>query len=65
LDNHGTHKVPKLKGWLARHPRYQVRFTATGASWLNLVETAVGRALQALCAAGQLLRRAEGGNGFA
>jgi hypothetical protein len=32
---------------------------------LNLVETAVGRALQALCAAGQLLRRAEGGNGFA
>lgn len=38
LDDYGTHKVPKVKGWLARHPRFQVHFTPTGASWLNLVE---------------------------
>jgi transposase len=38
LDNWGTHKVPEVKGWLARHPRFQVHFTPTGASWLNLVE---------------------------
>jgi len=24
--------------WLARHPRFHVHFTPTGASWLNLVE---------------------------
>ena len=23
-DNYGTHKVPKVKGWLAHHPRFQV-----------------------------------------
>ncbi len=38
LDNYGTHKVAKVKGWLARHPRFHLHFTPTGASWLNLVE---------------------------
>jgi len=38
LDSYGTHKVSKVKGWLARQPRFQVHFTPTGASWLNLVE---------------------------
>lgn len=38
MDNYGTHKVNKVRDWLARHPRYQVHFTPTGASWLNLVE---------------------------
>jgi transposase len=38
MDNYGTHKVAKVKTWLARHPRYHVHFTPTGASWLNLVE---------------------------
>jgi transposase len=38
LDNYGTHKAPKVKSWLARHPRYHVHFTPTGASWLNQVE---------------------------
>jgi transposase len=38
MDNYGTHKVGKVRNWLARHPRYHIHFTPTSASWLNLVE---------------------------
>ena len=38
LDNYGTHKHPKVKAWLARHPRYQLHYTPTYASWLNQIE---------------------------
>ena len=38
LDNYGTHKTPSVRAWFARHPRFQVHFTPTSASWLNLVE---------------------------
>jgi len=38
LDNYGTHKTPRIHRWLARHPRFHVHFTPTGASWVNLVE---------------------------
>lgn len=38
LDNYGTHKTPSVKAWLARHSRFQVHFTPTSSSWLNLVE---------------------------
>ncbi len=38
LDNYATHKHPKIKRWLALHPRYQVHYTPTYASWLNQVE---------------------------
>ena len=38
LDNYGTHKTPMIHRWLARHPRFHVHFTPTGASWINLVE---------------------------
>ena len=38
MDNYGTHKVKRVRAWLARHPRYHVHFTPTAASWLNLVE---------------------------
>jgi transposase len=38
MDNYGTHKTPRVKRWLARHPRYVVHFTPTSASWLNQVE---------------------------
>ena len=38
MDNYGTHKVSKVRAWLARHPRYHVHFTPTSGSWLNLVE---------------------------
>ena len=38
VDNYGTHKHPKVKRWLALHPRYQAHFTPTYASWLNQIE---------------------------
>ena len=38
LDNYGTHKTPKVKRWLQRHPRFVVHFTPTSASWMNQVE---------------------------
>jgi len=38
MDNYGTHKTPAIKAWFARHPRFQVHFTPTSASWLNQVE---------------------------
>lgn len=38
LDNYGTHKTPEVKAWLAKHPRFHLHFTPTGASWMNLVE---------------------------
>jgi transposase len=38
VDNYGTHKHVKVRRWLARHPRVQLHFTPTGASWLNVVE---------------------------
>ena len=38
MDNYATHKTPAVQRWLARHPRWHVHFTPTGASWLNQVE---------------------------
>lgn len=38
LDNYGTHKYPKVKDWLEKHPRFKLHFTPTSGSWLNLVE---------------------------
>ncbi len=38
LDNYATHKHPKVKAWLKRHPRFHLHFTPTSASWLNMVE---------------------------
>jgi transposase len=37
-DNYATHKHPKVKEWLARHPRWVFHFTPTSASWINAVE---------------------------
>jgi len=37
-DNYATHKHPKVKQWLADHPRWVFHFTPTSASWLNAVE---------------------------
>ncbi len=37
-DNYATHKHPKVKAWLNKHPRFEVHFTPTSASWLNMVE---------------------------
>lgn len=38
LDNYATHKTDKVRAWLAARPRYNIHFTLTSASWLNLVE---------------------------
>src|SRR5215204_4481703 len=38
VDNYATHKHPKVRKWLARHPRWTFHFTPTSASWLNAVE---------------------------
>jgi transposase len=38
VDNYGTHKTALIRRWLAKRPRFQLHFTPTGASWLNLVE---------------------------
>src|ERR1039457_2920782 len=38
LDNDATHKHPAVRRWLAKRPRFQLHFTPTRASWLNLVE---------------------------
>lgn len=38
VDNYNTHKHPRVKAWLKRHPRFHVHFTPTSSSWLNLVE---------------------------
>ena len=38
VDNYGTHKHACVRRWLARHRRFQLHFTPTSSSWLNLVE---------------------------
>lgn len=38
LDNYDTHKTPEVIASLEKHPRFNLHFTPTSASWLNLVE---------------------------
>jgi len=38
VDNYGTHKHPRVKSWLKRHPRFHLHFIPTSSSWLNMVE---------------------------
>ena len=38
VDNYATHKHPKVRAWLARHPRWTFHFTPNFRSWLNAVE---------------------------
>jgi transposase len=37
-DNYATHKHPAVQAWLAKHARFNMHFTPTSASWLNMVE---------------------------
>jgi putative transposase len=46
VDNYATHKHPRVKRWLAAHPRFHVHFTPTYASWLNQVEIWFNRITQ-------------------
>jgi transposase len=38
VDNYATHKHPKVKAWLRKHPRFHMHFTPTSSSWLNIIE---------------------------
>jgi transposase len=38
VDNYATHKHPRVKSWLRRHPRFHLHFIPTSSSWLNMVE---------------------------
>ena len=38
VDNYGTHKHPRVRSWLKRHPRFMLHFIPTSSSWLNMVE---------------------------
>ena len=38
VDNYATHKHPNVQEWLEKHPRFNMHFTPTSASWLNMVE---------------------------
>ena len=46
VDNYGTHKHAKVRGWLARRPRFHVHYTPTYSSWLNQVERWFGHITQ-------------------
>jgi transposase len=37
-DNYATHKHAKVNAWMKRNKRFNVHFTPTSASWLNMVE---------------------------
>jgi transposase len=39
VDNYATHKHPAVKSWLEKHPRFQLHFTPTSCSWVNMIET--------------------------
>jgi hypothetical protein len=38
LDNYATHKQPKVRAWLDRHPPWTFHFVPASSSWLNVVE---------------------------
>jgi len=38
LDNYGTYKIPMMRRWFTKRPRYHLHFTPTRASWMNLVD---------------------------
>jgi putative transposase len=46
VDNHATHKHPKVKAWLAKYASYHMHFTPTYSSWLNQVERWFGMIMQ-------------------
>jgi transposase len=42
MDNYAAHKHPHVRAWLAKNPRFEIHFTPTHASWMNLVEVWFG-----------------------
>ena len=43
LDNYATHNHPNVKAWLNKHPRFELHFTPTASSWLNMIERWFGK----------------------
>lgn len=41
-DNYATHMHGTVKAWLNQHSRFQMHFTPTSSSWMNLVERFIG-----------------------
>jgi transposase len=52
-DNYDTHKTAEVRAWLTDHPRFEVHFTPTSASWLNQVERWFGLIQNRLLARGE------------
>jgi transposase len=59
LDNYGTHKHPKVRSWLQRHPRFILHFIPTSSSWLNQVERWFGELTQKAVRRGAFVSVAE------
>jgi transposase len=38
VDNYAAHKHPKVRKWLAAHPRWTFHFNPTSCSWFNAIE---------------------------
>ncbi len=38
VDNYSAHKHKNVTDWLEKHSRFNMHYTPTGSSWLNLVE---------------------------
>jgi len=43
LDNYATHNHPNVRAWLKKHPRFELHFTPTSSSWVNMVEIFFGQ----------------------
>jgi transposase len=59
LDNYGTHKHPKVRSWLERHPRFVLHCIPTSSSWLNQVERWFGELTQKAVRRGAFVSVAE------
>jgi hypothetical protein len=61
LDNYATHKTPKVKERLIRHPRFHLHLTPTSSSWLNLVERWFAELTTPSCAVPRIHGKTNGG----
>ena len=62
-DNYATHKHPAVQQWLTKHPRFNMHFTPTSASWLNMAERFFRDNLSEPPAPGRVHQRARTGDG--
>ncbi len=65
MDNYGTHKVKKVRAWLARYQRYQVHFTPTGCQLAEPGGTAICRTYRTMRLSWKLYHGARVREGYA